>query len=60
MGTNTGKNYRKGSIKERIQKYNPKTGDWLKIDTETNNVIDTKKDEPFKGVAKHVDDRRKV
>ncbi len=58
MATNTGKDYRKGSVRDRIQKQNPKTGNWEKIDTNTGKVIDTKEGEPFKGVAQETDDRR--
>ena len=59
MATNTGKDYRKGSVRDRVQKQNPITGDWEKIDTNTDKVIDTKKGDPFKGVAQETDDRRK-
>ncbi len=59
MAKNTGDGYRKGSVTDRSQVYNPKTGDYVKRDTDTGRFIDVKKDgEPFKGVAKEVDDRR--
>lgn len=59
MAKNTGKGYRKGSVKDRTQIQNPKTGQWVKRDTETGRFMDAKEDgEPFKGVAKEVDDRR--
>ena len=58
MGTNTCKDYRIGSVRDRIQRHNSKTGKWEKIDTNTGNVIETKEGEPFKGIAKETDDRR--
>lgn len=59
MANNTGEGYRKGSVKDRSQIQNPKTGQWVKRDTEAGKFIDVKKDsEPFKGVAKEVDDRK--
>lgn len=59
MAKNTGNDYRKGSVNDRSQSYNPKTGNWTKRDTETGRFMDQKIDgEPFKGVAKEVDDRR--
>jgi hypothetical protein len=59
MATNTGKGYRQGSVKDRTQVQNPKTGQWTKRDTETGQFMDVKQDgTPFKGVAKEVDDRR--
>ncbi|MBE1426896.1 hypothetical protein H4684_003578 [Desulfomicrobium macestii] len=59
MAKNTGEGYRKGSVNDRSQVQNPKTGQWVKRDTETGKFVDVKEDgEPFKGVAKEVDDRR--
>jgi hypothetical protein len=59
MAKNTGEGYRKGSVNDRSQVQNPKTGQWVKRDTETGKFMDVKQDgEPFKGVAKEVDDRR--
>jgi hypothetical protein len=59
MAKNTGEGYRKGSVKDRSQIQNPKTGQWVKRDTETGEFIDVKEDgKPFKGVAKEVDDRK--
>ena len=56
---NRGESYRKGSVKDRSQIQNPKTGQWVKRDTETGELIDVKEDgKPFKGVAKEVDDRK--
>jgi len=59
MAKNTGKSYRQGSVNDRTQAQNPKTGQWVKRDAETGRFMDVKQDgEPFKGVAKEVDDRR--
>lgn len=59
MAKNTGKGYRQGSVDDRTQVQNPKTGQWVKRDTETGRFMDVKEDgKPFKGVAKEVDDRR--
>ena len=59
MAKNTGEGYRKGSVRDRSQVQNPKTGQWVKRDTDTGRFMDVKQDgEPFKGVAKEVDDRR--
>ena len=45
---------RKGAVKERSQVQNPKTGLWVKRDTDTGKFIDVKtsKPVPFKGVRK--------
>ena len=60
MAKNTGKGYRKGSVDDRSQTYNPKTKRWVKRDTESGQFIDQKFDnDRFKGVAKEKDDRRK-
>ncbi|MNC55201.1 hypothetical protein D3C75_1047180 [compost metagenome] len=60
MATNTGKGYRQGSVRDRTQVQNPTNGNWTKRDTDTGKFIEQKQDgEPFKGVAKEVDDRRK-
>ncbi|WP_246880295.1 MULTISPECIES: hypothetical protein [Aeromonas] len=60
MATNTGKGYRQGSVRDRTQVQNPANGNWTKRDTDTGRFIEQKQDgEPFKGVAKEVDDRRK-
>lgn len=60
MARNTGKGHRNGSVTGRIQKQNPKTGNWEKVNPETGKVVDVKSDgEPFKGVAKYEDGRRK-
>lgn len=60
MATNTGKGYRQGSVRDRTQVQNPANGNWTKRDTDTGRFIEQKQDgEPFKGVAKEDDDRRK-
>ena len=60
MATNTGKGFRHGSVHDRTQTKNPKTDNWTKRDTDTGHFMDQKKGgEPFKGVAKEVDHRRK-
>lgn len=59
MAKNTGENYRIGSVKDRTQTQNPKTGKYTKRDTDTGQFTDVKSDgKPFKGVAKEEDHRR--
>jgi len=49
-----GDNARVGSVKNRIQVYNPKTKMWVKIDTNKNRIIDVKTSGgKFKGVRKY-------
>lgn len=45
---------RRGAVKDRSQVYNPKTGDYVKRDTDTGRFIDrkTSDNKPFKGVRK--------
>jgi hypothetical protein len=60
MAKNTGEGYRQGSVKDRSQTQNPQNRNWTKRDTDTGRFIDQKSDgEPFKGVAKEPDGRRK-
>ena len=65
MATNTGKDSRKGSVKNRMQVENPKTGDHVKRNQDPKSAkegefMDNKKDgKPLKGVAKEPDKRRK-
>ena len=49
-----GDNARKGAVKGRTQVKNPKTGLWVKRDSETGRFMDVKtsSDKPFKGVTK--------
>lgn len=45
--------HRNGAVKDREQVFNPKTKQWVKIDTETGLFMDVKEDgTPFKGVTK--------
>ena len=50
----TGDGRRKGQVTGRSQTHNPKTGHWVKRDTETGQFMDqkTSSDKPFKGVRK--------
>ena len=42
-----------GAVRQRSQTYNPKTGQWVKGDSETGRFMDVKQDgTPFKGVRK--------
>ena len=65
MAKNTGQGSRTGSVTGRTQVKNPQTGDWVKRDeaegsSHKGEFVDVKKDgEPFKGVAKEPDGRRK-
>ncbi len=55
MATNkpTGDGHRNGAVKDRSQTFNPKTGNWVKRDSDTGKFIDQKQDnKPFKGVRK--------
>lgn len=53
MARNTGNNHRKGSVKERTQVINPKTGLYVKRDSATGKFMSVKKDgTPYKGVTK--------
>lgn len=53
MATNSGKDSRKGAVKNRSQVFNPTTGNYVKRDTKTGRFIDVKSDgKPFKGVRK--------
>lgn len=55
MATNppVGDNHRKGAVRGRSQTLNPKTGHWVKRNTDTGRFIDQKADhKPFKGVRK--------
>ena len=48
-----GDNSRKGAVTGRSQVLNPKTGRYVKRDTETGKFMDQKADnKPFKGVRK--------
>ena len=48
-----GDGHRIGAVRQRSQTYNPKTGQWVKRDSETGRFMDVKQDgTPFKGVRK--------
>jgi hypothetical protein len=50
---------RKGAVKSRAQVLNPRTGRWVKIDTEKGGIISQKKSRgPYKGVRKYKKKRR--
>ncbi|ARU48424.1 hypothetical protein [Sulfurospirillum diekertiae] len=59
MATNTGKNHRIGSIKDRSQFYNERTNTYLERDAITGLILKGKQGKPFKGVAKEPDGRKK-
>lgn len=55
MATNPPKcdGHRNGAVRERSQVQNPKTGQWVKRDTDTGRFIDVNKNgQPHKGVRK--------
>lgn len=59
MAKNTGRNYRKGSVDDRTQTRDPKSGKWVERDSKTGEFKNVKSDDkPFKGVAKEKDKRR--
>ena len=52
VAKNTGNGYRKGSVKDRTQTFNPKTNTWVKRGDD-GKFMDVKSDgTPFKGVRK--------
>jgi hypothetical protein len=65
MAKDTGKGYRKGSVSNRTQGKNPKTRDYTKRNEtpgskKKGEYMDVKSGgNPFKGVAKEKDKRRK-
>lgn len=53
MAANTEKDHRTGAVRERIQVMNPVTKQWVKIDTKSGRIVDSKKTPgPYKGVRK--------
>lgn len=44
MAKNTGHNHRRGAVINRSQTYNPKTGSWVKRDSNTGRFMDAKAD----------------
>ena len=65
MAKNTGTGSRKGSVKDRTQTNNPRTGQWVERDeekgsSERGEFMNVKENgKPFKGVAKEPDKRRR-
>lgn len=51
MAKNTGNESRLGSVKNRTQTYNEKTGKYIKRDTETGQFL-SNKDTPYKGIRR--------
>ena len=48
-----GDGHRIGAVRQRSQTYNPRTGQWVKRDTNTGRFMDVKQDgNPFKGIRK--------
>jgi hypothetical protein len=55
MATNKpkGDGHRNGAVRDRSQTFNPKTGNWVKRDSDTGKFLDVKQDnKPFKGIRK--------
>lgn len=55
MATNPpkGDGHRNGAVRDRSQLENPKTGQWVKRDSDTGRFMDVKQDgKPFKGVRR--------
>ena len=65
MAKNTGTGSRQGSVKDRTQTKNPRTGQWVERDeekgsSERGEFMNVKENgKPFKGVAKEPDKRRR-
>ena len=49
MGGNTGDGYRNGQVKDRKQVFNSRTGQYVKINTQTGRIMGSK-ETPYKGV----------
>ena len=58
MAKNTGSDYRRGSVNNRTQLQNPKTGVFIQRDT-GSGLFMSGKATPYKGVAHEVDHRRR-
>ena len=52
MAGNSGKGHRNGQVKDRKQVYNPRTKQYVKINTQTGKIM-ASKETPFKGVRSH-------
>ena len=59
MGGNSGNGYRNGPVKDRKQVYNPKSGQYVKINTETGQFMSSKST-PYKGVREENKKQKKV
>jgi hypothetical protein len=57
MATNTGKDFRRGSVSDRSQTFNPKTEQYVKRNDNSGRFMAVK-DDPFKGVAREPDGRK--
>ena len=51
MAKNTGKNFRKGAVKDRSQIFNSKTSQYIKRDGKSGKFMSSK-ETPYKGVKK--------
>lgn len=54
MATNTGNGWRRGLIRRRFQKRNPRTGLWDKYDQSGNYMSSKRTGGPFKSIIKLV------
>ena len=59
MARNTGDGFRRGSVDQRTQVFNPRSETWTKRNADSGRFMQGKEDgTPFKGVAKETDHRR--
>jgi hypothetical protein len=57
MARNTGSNTRVGAVKNRVQTFNEKTGQYVKRNTETGRFMSSKST-PYKGVSRDTKARK--
>ena len=57
MATNTGNGFRRGSVIDRSQTFNPKTDQFVKRDDSSGRFMGAK-GTPYKGVAQEPDGRK--
>lgn len=57
MATNTGNGFRRGSVTDRSQTFNPKTDQFVKRDDGSGRFVGAK-GKPYKGVAREPDCRK--
>ncbi len=57
MAKNTGKNTRKGAVKDRTQVLNPKNDMYMKRDATTGKFI-SGKSSPYKGITKEKNEKK--